>query len=142
MTAPWTASKHPRAQGGRFGQSAAQAAAGHPTGAWASGPMRFDGKRGAGYGMPGGDERVHALQQALNRLGITDGAGRPLAVDGQLGPRTTEAVKAAQKKLGMKPDGIVSAQVMVAILNAKAPPRAAKTKAPRRARALMRRRHR
>jgi hypothetical protein len=48
--------------------------------------MRFDGKRGAGYGMPGGDERVHALQQALNRLGLTDGRGQPLAVDGKLGP--------------------------------------------------------
>lgn len=142
MTSPWAAAKHPRAQGGRFGQSAAQAAAGHPSGAWASGPMRFDGKRGAGYGAPGGDERVHALQQALNRLGLTDERGQPLAVDGKLGPRTTEAVKAAQKQLGLKPDGVVSAQVMVAILNAKPPPGTRASKAPRRARHVMSRRRR
>jgi peptidoglycan hydrolase-like protein with peptidoglycan-binding domain len=102
--------------------------------------MRFDGKRGTGYGMPGGDERVTALQQTLNRLGITDGRGKPLAVDGKLGPRTTEAVRSAQKRLGLKPDGVVAAQVMVAILGMKTGMSAKASKAPRRARHIMSRR--
>jgi peptidoglycan hydrolase-like protein with peptidoglycan-binding domain len=138
VIAPWAASKHPRAQGGRFAAGARDAAAGHPSGAWARGPMSFNGKTGAGYGVHGGDERVTALQQALNRLGVTDGRGRPLVVDGRLGPRTTEAVKAAQKRLGLKPDGVVTAQVMVAILEMKAPQRTGAKKSPRTARTLMR----
>jgi peptidoglycan hydrolase-like protein with peptidoglycan-binding domain len=135
VTSPWSASKHPRATGGRFAAGTKQAAAGHPTGAWARGPMKFNGKTGPGYGVPGGDERVTVLQQVLNRLGATDGRGRPLAVDGRLGPRTTEAVKAEQKKLGLKADGVVTPQVMLAILAAKAP--AARRGARRSARSLM-----
>jgi peptidoglycan hydrolase-like protein with peptidoglycan-binding domain len=97
--------------------------------------MKFNGKTGTGYGVSGGDERVTVLQQVLNRLGATDGRGRPLAVDGRLGPRTTEAVKAEQKKLGLKADGVVTPQVMLAILAAKAP--AARRGARRSARSLM-----
>jgi peptidoglycan hydrolase-like protein with peptidoglycan-binding domain len=70
--------------------------------------LSFDGKRGAGYGVKGGDKRVKTLQTALNRLGLTDSTGKKLAVDGKLGPRTTAAIKKAQRKLGLKPDGVVT----------------------------------
>lgn len=59
----------------------------------------------AGYGQKGGDKRVKGLQSTLNKLGLTDAAGKPLAVDGMLGPKTTAAIKKAQKRLGMKPTG-------------------------------------
>lgn len=72
------------------------------------GNLSFDGKRGAGYGAKGGDKRVKTLQTALNKLGLTDGSGKELAVDGKLGPRTTAAIKKAQRKLGLKPDGVVT----------------------------------
>ncbi len=113
-------SKHSRGPGGLF--AAQSAAAGHPTGAWAAGPMSYDPKtrKGAGHGIPGGDPRVRALQQALNGLGF---GGRGLAVDGDLGPKTTASVKAAQRQLGLKPDGVVTAQLMVAILSMKPPAR-------------------
>lgn len=96
--------------------------------------MSYNAKtnRGAGYGVKGGDPRVHALQRALNRLGLTDGHGHPLAVDGRLGPLTTQAIKAAQTKLGLKADGVVSASVMVAILGMKRPPAESRAKKPRR----------
>lgn len=68
--------------------------------------------RGTGYGKKGGDARVKSLQQALNRLGLTDERGRRLDVDGLLGPLTTQAVKAAQKKLGVKVDGRVSGELL------------------------------
>lgn len=126
-------SKHARGQGGQFA-AASSAASGKPTGAWASGPMRFDGKSGTGYGTRGGDARVRALQSALNKLGL----GGALTVDGKLGPRTTAAIKQMQQRLGLKADGVVTAALMVRILTAaaktparKAAPRAAgrKTKA-------------
>lgn len=111
--------KHSRGPGGLF--AAQQAAAGKPTGAWAAGPMSYDPKtrKGVGYGTPGGDPRVRALQQKLNQLGL----GSTLVVDGDLGPKTTAAIKAAQRRLGLKPDGVVTAQLMVAILNMQPPPR-------------------
>lgn len=59
----------------------------------------------AGYGQKGGDKRVKGLQSTLNKLGLTDAAGKSLAVDGMLGPKTTAAIKKAQKRLGMKPTG-------------------------------------
>ena len=59
----------------------------------------------AGYDKKGGDTRVKGLQSRLNKLGLTDAAGKPLAVDGKLGPKTTAAIKKAQKRLGMKPTG-------------------------------------
>lgn len=124
MTAPFTAAKHPRAAGGLFAATAASKST-HPTGAWAAGPMSYHAGRGGGtgtgYGVPGGDPRVRALQAALNKLGLKDSTGHPLLVDGKLGPRTTSAVKAAQKKLGVKADGVVTAALMVQILTMKAP---------------------
>lgn len=62
----------------------------------------------AGYGQRGGDKRVKALQTALNKLGLTDSNGKKLALDGQLGPLTTSAIKKAQKQLGVAQTGTVS----------------------------------
>lgn len=97
--------------------------------------LSYDAKsgRGAGYGRKGGDPRVRRLQTALNRLGLTDGAGRKLVLDGKLGPRTTAAVKAAQKRLGLPADGKVTPQLLVKLSAAKslpAPKKAAATKPP------------
>jgi peptidoglycan hydrolase-like protein with peptidoglycan-binding domain len=59
----------------------------------------------AGYDQKNGSPAVKGLQSKLNKLGLTDASGKPLAVDGKLGPKTTAAIKKAQKKLGMKPTG-------------------------------------
>ena len=120
IPAPFVAAQHPRGAGGLF-SATSSAAAGRPTGAWAAGPMRYNAAKhtGTGYGQRGGDARVKALQTALNKLGLKDERGRPLAVDGRLGPHTTAAVRAAQKRLGLPVDGVVSAQVMLRILTAK-----------------------
>lgn len=61
-----------------------------------------------GYGKKGGDPRVRRLQAALNRLGLTDSNGKKLAVDGQLGPLTTSAIKKAQKQMGVEQTGVVT----------------------------------
>lgn len=76
--------------------------------------------RGPGYGMKGGDPRVRGLQEALNRLGLTDGKGKKLAVDGKLGPLTTQAIKAAQKKLGVEATGKVTPALLAQLTKAKA----------------------
>lgn len=68
-------------------------------------PFSFDGKHGTGYGVQGGDPGVRIAQAAINRLGLTDSSGKPLAVDGKYGPRTTSAVKKLQKALGLPVDG-------------------------------------
>lgn len=83
------------------------------------GNLAFDGRRGTGYGTRGGDKRVRALQEALNRLGLTDASGKKLAIDGQMGPRTTAAVKRAQRKLGLKPDGVVTPALLRKLVAAK-----------------------
>jgi HK97 family phage prohead protease len=99
------------------------------------GPLGFNGKTGAGYGVKGGDHRVRELQQALNRFGLTDDQGKPLALDGKYGPRTTAAVKKAQKALGLEQNGKVTEDFIKALAGAKslrdvhAKP-AAKPKAP------------
>lgn len=85
-------------------------------GASAGGPLSFNGRSGTGYGSKGGDPRVRLLQQALNRAGIGDSAGHSLAVDGKLGPLTTSAVKAAQKQLGVKTDGVVTPKLLAQIM--------------------------
>jgi peptidoglycan hydrolase-like protein with peptidoglycan-binding domain len=69
-------------------------------------------KHGTGYGKEHGDPRVVRLQKALNRLRLTDAKGHRLQVDGKLGPLTTEAVKAAQRKLGVKADGRVDGDLL------------------------------
>lgn len=94
-----------------------------------SGTLGYDPKtgRGTGYGTPGGDERVSQLQEALNGLGLSDGDGKPLKVDGKLGPKTTAAVRKLQKQLGVTADGKVTPDLLKKILAMKAP---AKTAAP------------
>lgn len=84
-------------------------------GAAAGGKLSFNGRTGTGYGTPGGDARVKLLQQALNDAGFTDGRGKPLAVDGKLGPLTTQAVKSAQAKLGLPQDGVVTPKLLAQI---------------------------
>lgn len=98
-------------------------------GAAAGGPMSFNGKTGTGYGMARGDARVSMLQTALNRLGITDGNGHKLQVDGQLGPLTTAAVKKAQQMLSQQPNGVVTPKLMAQILGMKPAAVAPKTTA-------------
>lgn len=150
----FTEALHPRgtgAAGGQFvaaGTSSAakktapakKAATGKARPAKGGGNLSFDGKRGAGYGVKGGDKRVKALQQALNRLGLTDGNGNKLAVDGKLGPRTTAAIKKAQRKLGLKADGVVTPALLAQLTKAKklekakkVAKKAAKKVAPRKA---------
>jgi peptidoglycan hydrolase-like protein with peptidoglycan-binding domain len=84
-----------------------------------AGSLSFNGKTGPGYGKPGGDKRVHALQKALNRLGLTDGAGKKLVDDGKLGPKTTAAVKKAQRALGLPADGVVTPKLLAKLVAAK-----------------------
>lgn len=79
-----------------------------------AGTLAFDPKagRGTGYGIKGGDPHVRALQHALNKLNVADGDGKPLAVDGQYGPKTTAAVKKLQQKLGLPADGEVTPKLL------------------------------
>ena len=125
---------HPRgrgALGGQFIQSAAEAKAARrkaAAGKGGGGNLSFDGKRGAGYGSKNGDSRVKQLQQALNRLGLTDASGKALKVDGKLGPRTTAAIKKWQRSQGLKADGVVTPALLKKMTSAKkaAPAKAAK----------------
>jgi hypothetical protein len=122
-------SKHPRAaagsaSGGQFAKGSGSSSGGKGSGgkgsakssgggkatlAGASGSKTPAGGGGlaykAGYDKKGGSPQVKGLQSKLNKLGLTDAAGKPLAVDGKLGPKTTAAIKKAQKRLGMKPTG-------------------------------------
>lgn len=85
----------------------------------ATGTLGFDGSRGTGYGQKGGDVRVRRLQEALNRLGLTDASGKKLVLDGKFGPRTTAAVKAAQKRLGLPANGKVTPELFKRLTSAK-----------------------
>jgi peptidoglycan hydrolase-like protein with peptidoglycan-binding domain len=103
-----------------------------------SSSIGFDGKRGAGYGEKGGDHNVKALQRALNKLGMTDSAGRPLAVDGKFGPKTTAAVRRLQRKLKLPVDGKVTPALLKRIQGLKrrtslVDPSAKKKAAPKKA---------
>jgi peptidoglycan hydrolase-like protein with peptidoglycan-binding domain len=117
----WTETAHPRNmkgpgggefKGGSGAKPAAKPASKKPgakkAGAAPHGSMSFNGKTGTGYGSKNGDPRVKKLQTMLNKLGLKDAHGKPLAVDGKLGPLTTQAIKAWQRKNGMKADGVVS----------------------------------
>jgi DNA invertase Pin-like site-specific DNA recombinase len=55
---------------------------------------------GAGYGSPGGSERVRELQRRLRRRGY-----RPGPIDGRFGPRTRSAVTWFQVKHGLPRTG-------------------------------------
>lgn len=121
MTAPF---RFTRGAGGRFTGSIggvpvppSMAALFARLGAEAGGSLRFDGRRGTGYGQRGGDARVRMLQEALNAAGFGDGTGHRLDVDGKLGPLTTAAIKAAQKRLGVKVDGVVTPKLLAQIMH-------------------------
>ena len=81
--------------------------------------LSFNGKTGAGYGSKNGDQRVHGLQAELNRLGFADSSGKALKLDGKLGPKTTAAIKRAQRALGLKPDGIATPALLSKLKSAK-----------------------
>jgi peptidoglycan hydrolase-like protein with peptidoglycan-binding domain len=116
----FTEELHTRGTGALGGQFVAAGAAKKTAPAKkGGGTLGFDGKRGAGYGVKGGDKRVHALQAALNKLGFTDGSGKSLVKDGKLGPRTTAAIKKAQRQLGLKPDGKVTPALLAQLVKAK-----------------------
>jgi peptidoglycan hydrolase-like protein with peptidoglycan-binding domain len=131
----FTESLHPRgtgAVGGQFvaaGAGASKAAPPgkrpaarprqRPAGKRPAGNLAFDGRRGPGYGQKNGDKRVKNLQTALNRLGLTDSSGKKLAVDGKLGPKTTAAIKKAQRALGLKADGVVTPALLAKLIKAK-----------------------
>lgn len=131
----WNSQLHPRAAAGSAGGGEFAAGGGGSGGASKTtahgakkttvrkGPqsLSYDAKtgRGAGYGKKGGDPRVKKLQTALNRLGLTDSNGHRLLLDGKLGPRTTHAVKAAQRKLGLPADGKVTPQLLAKLVASK-----------------------
>jgi Putative peptidoglycan binding domain len=116
---PHGAGSHPHGSGTAGHGGAAKKPAGKLTSTLAYDPKH---KTGPGYGSRGGDPHVHELQRALNRLGLTDGGKRSLAVDGKLGPRTTESIKAAQKRLGLPADGKVTPELYQRLLGLKALP--------------------
>ncbi len=128
--------EHPRAPkgsagGGKFAKKGSGDGGGSGSGGSrrpGAGVMAFDpkGKTGTGYGKRGGDTRVRALQQALNKLGFTDGSGKSLRADGEFGPLTSAAVRKAQQKLGLPVDGKVTPALLRQIVEA-----AARTAAPK-----------
>lgn len=113
----FNSSLHPRGTGAQGGQFVAKGSSG------SNDTIGYDAKKGtgAGYGAKGGDKRVKQLQQALNRLGFKDMHGKPLLVDGKLGPRTTSAIKRLQTRLGLKADGIVTPALLKQIRSAAGP---------------------
>jgi peptidoglycan hydrolase-like protein with peptidoglycan-binding domain len=73
-------------------------------------PLSYNASKGTGtgYGKAHGDSRVKAAQTALNKAGFTDAGGKSLVLDGKLGPKTTAAIKAYQRKNGLKADGKIT----------------------------------
>lgn len=85
------------------------------------GALAFDGKTGPGYGEKNGDPTVHKVQDDLVRLGFANKSDKALS-DGKYGPKTSAAVKAAQKALGMKPDGIATPAFLAKLAATKSVP--------------------
>lgn len=101
----YTEALHKRGTGAQGGQFVTKGAGGQTQ---TTSQIGYDGKgRGTGYGT-GGDPNVTALQKELNRLGVTDGQGNQLKVDGKFGPKTTAAVRRLQSRLGLPADGKVT----------------------------------
>jgi len=90
------------------GSTAAGSSSEHPAGP--SGTLSYNSKsnEGSGFGVKGGDPNVRLLQEALNKLGLRDGQGNKLQVDGQFGNHTRAAIFLAQKKLGLTMTGKVT----------------------------------
>ncbi|MGI5418662.1 peptidoglycan-binding domain-containing protein [Actinomadura luteofluorescens] len=139
---PFDEAAHPRAEAGAAGGGQFVAGGGATgksvLGLKAKGASlpteKGGGGKGKGKGKGGGKDKkgdaakkakqTRALQQALTRLGLKGADGKPLKVDGVIGPNTTAAIKAAQRKYGMKPDG----KVTPALLRRLAKPRMSKQK--------------
>jgi peptidoglycan hydrolase-like protein with peptidoglycan-binding domain len=106
----WDSKKHPRgkAGSGSGGQFA---------------PLGYDSSRktGTGYAKAKGDDRVRQAQAALRKQGLTDARGNPLKLDGKLGPRTTESIKAYQRKHGLRPDGKITPALLKQLKSGNAP---------------------
>lgn len=109
----WNEALHPRA-GGKFAKKGTGS-----TGKDSAEGLSYNGRTGAGYGHKAGDNRVHALQGELNRLGFKDASGKALKLDGKLGPRTTAAIKRAQRALGLKADGVATPALLSKLKAAK-----------------------
>lgn len=67
-------------------------------------PELFDTDSDPAPAPSSGRAEVEALQNALNLDGYRDAAGRPLVVDGKMGPRTQEAIRKVVLKRGS--DGV------------------------------------
>ncbi|MBU9724502.1 GH25 family lysozyme [Diplocloster modestus] len=67
-------------------------------------PELFDVMSDPAPAPSSGQAEVEALQNALNLDGYRDAAGRPLVVDGKMGPRTREAIRKVVLKRGS--DGV------------------------------------
>jgi len=104
--------KAPKVKVGKRGKGKKGSKGKHPKKHAPKGALGFNGKTGTGYGSPHGDSRVRALQTRLNALGLKDAQGHPLKVDGRLGPKTTAAIKAWQRKNKMPVTGKVSAAAL------------------------------
>lgn len=117
MQLTWDPKKHPRGKtgSGSGGQFA---------------PLSYNaGKNtGTGYGKAKGDGRVKAAQTALNKAGMTDAQGSKLKLDGKLGPKTTAAIKAYQRKHGLKPDGKITPALLKQLKGGGSPGPVAKKK--------------
>lgn len=59
-----------------------------------------------GYKDKSGEQTVKTLQRQLNALGFRDQDGKELVIDGSAGGRTIYSLTSAQKKWGLKADGI------------------------------------
>jgi HK97 family phage prohead protease len=108
-----TPAKHPPAN-----HAPAKHGTGHAPAKNDGGNFAYDGKTGAGYGMPGGSPKVKSLQADLIRLGLASKTDKAFN-DGKYGPKTSAAVKKAQKALGMKPDGIATPALIAKLAAAK-----------------------
>lgn len=76
-------------------------------------------KRGVGMSNAGPDDNVKLLQRHLNRLGLKGANGKPLEVDGQLGPQTEAAIKAYQRRTGMKTTGVMTGAELLQVSKTK-----------------------
>lgn len=62
-----------------------------------------------------GDKKVEEIQKALKELSKKNKNFDPGPVDGKMGPKTKEAIKAFQKANGLSPDGIVGDKTQTAL---------------------------
>ncbi|KAB2384750.1 peptidoglycan-binding domain-containing protein [Actinomadura montaniterrae] len=128
---PFDEAAHPRAAAGAAGggQFVAETGPGRTgqsvLGLKAKGaslPKDAKGK-GGGKGKKGGKGKgkatpeqkakaVKGIQTLLNRLGFKDADGKKLAVDGIVGPKTTAAIKRAQRRFGLPATGKLTPELL------------------------------